>query len=94
MGQRLIISEEDRNRIAGMHNLVNEQRSMEKPNGPDMLYNIMTMDYGMDKKVAKELARAYEAVIEGKDVGMVYKDFEKSNPGVTVPAALVLRLLQ
>ena len=94
MGQRLIISEEDRNRIAGMHNLVNEQRSMEKPKSPEMLYNIMKMDYGMDKTVAKELARAYEAVIEGNDIGMVYKDFEKRNPGVTVPAALVLRLLQ
>jgi len=93
MGQRLIISEEDRNRIAGMHNLVNEQRSMEKPRDGQTLYNVMTMDYGMDKKVANDLAKGYEAIMDGEDVGAVYKSFEKRNSDVMVPAALILRLL-
>lgn len=93
MGQRLIISEEDRNRIAGMHNLVNEQRSMEKPKDAQTLYNVMRMDYGMDKKVAQDLSKGYEAIIDGDDVGSVYKSFEERNPDVMVPAALILRLL-
>ena len=93
MGQKLIISEEDRNRIAGMHNLVNEQRSMEKPKDDKTLYNVMRTDYGMDNKVAKELAIGYKAIIDGDDVWSVYRWFEKRNPDVMVPAALILRLL-
>ena len=93
MGKRLIISEEERNRISGMYNLVNEQSSMQKPKDAKTLYNIMTRDYKMDRKVADDLARHYKGIIDGGNVGSVYNSFQKKYPDVMVPAALILRFL-
>lgn len=93
MGQRLIISEEDRNRIAGMHNLVNEQRSMEKPEDGRHLEKIMKYDYGVKDELALELGRHYEDLLDGRKIDQVIGRFETRNPGAMVPATIIFRLL-
>ncbi len=52
MGQRLIISEEDRNRIAGMHNLVNEGLTSTAPlkDFPDGIYKLTEVPTGTEVK--------------------------------------------